>query len=352
MEKNIGYRTVLSVIFIALSALTVRLSFAEQQGVLAVNKVTGSLSVVVLGSGDAMASSKKGRASAGSLIFTDGKPRILMDVGGGTFARIAESGADLSALDTILFSHLHIDHTADTSAVLKTIYLHNLHGKTKRSASTSPINFYGPAANRSLLQADAFDDTSQFIAGMYGEKSGLERYLHGFVKEIGAGEFAYTVTDVSADQFNNVNGETKPADVKTIIHTADGLTVKAIGVEHGPVPSLAYRIEYKGKSIVYSGDTTSNTDNMLTISKSTDILIYDAAIMDDIPPKDSAFRKFHTAPTRMGEIATHAAAKQLVLSHLSSITDTRIDHLKSIVKGVGFKGVITEANDLDVYNIN
>ncbi|MBL1276475.1 MAG: hypothetical protein COB30_010330 [Ectothiorhodospiraceae bacterium] len=56
---------------------------SEKKRDLAINNVSGDLSVMVLGSGGAIAT-KKGRASSGYLIFTDGKPRILMDVGGGT----------------------------------------------------------------------------------------------------------------------------------------------------------------------------------------------------------------------------------------------------------------------------
>jgi len=326
-------------------------SIASQINEIAVDKVKGALSLIVLGSGGAIAT-PKGRAGSGYLIFADGKLRILMDAGSGVFTRIAQSGADLSKLDTILYTHLHIDHTADTSAILKSVYLHNLRSKTKRSASMSPVHFYGPAANSKLPQAAAYDHTSQYVTGLYGKESGIERYIHGFVKAINAGEFGYEVTDVPANQFKNVDGVKKPADIKTIIRTPDGLVVKAIGVNHGPVPSLAFRIEYKGKSIVYSGDTTSKTNNMIKLSKKADILIYDAAIMDDIPPSGSVFRKFHTSPTRMGQVATQAASKFLLLSHISPITDKRIDQLKLIVKRQGFTGVITEANDLDVYNLD
>ena len=59
------------------------LALADDDDDLAVSEVEGSLSVMVLGSGGPIATAE-GRASAGYLICTDGKPRILMDVGGGT----------------------------------------------------------------------------------------------------------------------------------------------------------------------------------------------------------------------------------------------------------------------------
>ena len=59
-----------------------------------------ALSVMVLGSGGPIATAS-GRASAGYLIFVNDEPRILMDVGGGTYQRVAKSGVNLHALDTI-----------------------------------------------------------------------------------------------------------------------------------------------------------------------------------------------------------------------------------------------------------
>jgi len=107
------------------------------------NKVEGELSVMVLGSGGPIATAA-GRASAGYMVFTDGKPRLLMDLGGGTYQRLAASGYNIHDMDTILLSHLHLDHTGDLAPVVKTIYFHNNLAGTHRS---NPIYIYGPAAN-------------------------------------------------------------------------------------------------------------------------------------------------------------------------------------------------------------
>ena len=123
---------------------------------------------------------------------------------------------------------------------------------------------------------------------------------------------------------------------------------------HGPAPAVAYRIEYKGKSIVFSGDTSSATDNMIKIAQGADLLIYDTAIMDKAPnkyPGDKVFFKLHTTPSRMGEVVAAAKPKQLVLSHLTSLTESRTDEVADLVKKKGYMGEITVAHDLAVYNI-
>ncbi len=310
---------------------------------LAINKVKGPLSVMVLGSGGPIATAA-GRASAGYLIFTDGKPRILMDVGGGTYQRVAKSGVNIKDLDTVLLSHLHIDHTGDLSPVIKTIYFHNnLAGTARRS----PINIYGPAANGAPFPGTTipqYPDTSNYVNGFYAMPNGVERYLNIFAKAIsrGASSFSYTANDLNSMVAGAVEQE--------VLNATDGLRITAIAVDHGPVPSLAFRIEYKGYSIVYSGDTGSRGPNMVTIADNADLLIYDTAITDNLPA-NPLFHVLHTSPTRIGEVAAMAKVKKLVLSHITPVTGSRLEAVEDVIRDQGYTGKIKKAEDLKVYNL-
>jgi ribonuclease BN (tRNA processing enzyme) len=308
----------------------------------AVDQVKGSLSVMVLGSGGP-AAGLPGRASAGYLIFTDGKPRILMDAGGGTFKSLGASGTNIKALPLVLLSHLHIDHTADLSAMIKTIYFHN---RAAGAFRTKPIVIYGPGANGKPFphtHIAQYPSTIDYLKGHYDLPNGTERYLHIFAKAINGGIFAYKGHDISPD----------PKKPVRTIYRKDGLVIKAVGVIHGPVPALAYRIEYKGKSIVYSGDTSSKTNNMIKLAKGADLLIYDTSIMDHLPngPKDGVFYKLHTTPSRMGQVAAAAKPKHLVLSHITGFTGPRLDKVMALIRAQGYKGRLDAAQDLKVYNL-
>jgi hypothetical protein len=74
------------------------------------------LELLVLGSGGPRSA---GRAASSYLFAVEGTPRIVVDVGPGSFARLGESGLPAERLDTILLTHLHIDYAGDLPAFVK-----------------------------------------------------------------------------------------------------------------------------------------------------------------------------------------------------------------------------------------
>ena len=54
------------------------------------------------------------------------------------------------------------------------------------------------------------------------------------------------------------------------------LTVTSFVVEHPPIkPAVGYRVDYRGRSVVISGDTNA-TDSLFTAAKDADLLLHDA----------------------------------------------------------------------------
>jgi ribonuclease BN (tRNA processing enzyme) len=93
-----------------------------------------ALEAIVLGSGGPRAF---GRAGSSYLILLDGTPRILVDAGPGAFLRIGELELDLERVDTVLLTHLHIDHSSDLPAFFN----------ARALTSDGPISYriFGPA---------------------------------------------------------------------------------------------------------------------------------------------------------------------------------------------------------------
>jgi hypothetical protein len=118
----------------------------------------------VLGSGGPELEDK--RASSSYLLWQDGRARVLVDSGGGSALRFGQSGAHVEQLDAILFTHLHIDHSADFAALIKSSYF-------EQRDRELPV--YGPTGNTEL------PSTRQFVAALFDRNRGAYRYLGDFL---------------------------------------------------------------------------------------------------------------------------------------------------------------------------
>jgi ribonuclease BN (tRNA processing enzyme) len=270
----------------------------------------------VLGSGGPELEDK--RASSSYLVWQDGRARILVDAGGGSALEFGRAGAHVAQLDAIFFSHLHIDHTADFPALIKSSYFE------ERKAA---LPVYGPGGN------DDFPATAEFVGDLFDRKRGAYRYLADFVSG-GAGGYALVAHDVSLNEH----------EVRTIFRSRD-LIVSATKVIHGGVPALAWRVNLGGKSIVFSGDTNGNNGNLEILAKDADLLVAHNAIPEGTT---GAARQLHMPPSIIGRIARDANVKALVLSHrmlrsLGHESDTRARI------AAFYAGPVTFAEDLDCF---
>src|SRR6266852_8701990 len=135
-----------------------------------------ALEIVVLGSGGPRAF---GGAGSSYIVVADGKPRLLVDAGPGAFIRMGELELDLEKVDTVLLTHLHIDHSADLAAFFN----------ARALTSDGPIAYrvFGPDG------AGLFPKTSQFVDLLVGDKGAF-----GYQKTFGAEE-KFTVRDLATD---------------------------------------------------------------------------------------------------------------------------------------------------------
>ena len=90
------------------------------------------MKITFLGTGVAIPTAE--RVQSGLLI--DDKFPILFDCGGGILHRIAQAGYNHSDIDTVFFTHHHLDHDSDFIALVKANWLRN----------KNEINIYSRAA--------------------------------------------------------------------------------------------------------------------------------------------------------------------------------------------------------------
>ncbi|MBZ5611031.1 MAG: MBL fold metallo-hydrolase [Acidobacteriia bacterium] len=245
----------------------------------------GSLGLVVLGSGGPR---PFGRAGSSYLVEINGTPRILVDAGPGTFLRIGELQLDLDQVDTVLLTHLHIDHTGDLPGFFKARAL---------TARAPAIHFavFGPSG------AGVFPSTTRFLNLLF-EKGGAWEYQ----KTFGADEEIRGV-DLGVELNSSMNQ----------IVDVNGLRITAIATHHGDCPSVAYRVDYYKESIAFSGDMdASAVPNLVRLAKGCSLLVFHCAVLDP-PNSPSQLYSLHTPPRRIGEAARDAGAKRLLLSHIA-----------------------------------
>lgn len=273
--------------------------------------VRPSLEVVVLGSGGPRAF---GRAGSSYIVLVDGKPRILLDAGPGAFVRIGELNIDLQHVDIVLLTHLHIDHSSDLATFFN----------ARALTSDGPIKYrvFGPDGS------GLFPKTSRFVDLLVGDNGAFS-----YQKTFGAQE-TFAVRDLAIDLNTGI----------TKILDENGLIVEAIATHHGDCPSVAYRITYHGRSVVFSGDMdASAVPNLVRLTKSADLLVFNCAVLDP-PDSPSQLYELHTPPKKIGEAARDSGAGGLLLSHTApDVEESEKDVLKSI--HASFTGPVEFATD-------
>jgi ribonuclease BN (tRNA processing enzyme) len=208
----------------------------------------------------------------------------MVDAGGGTFLRFGEAGARLQDLSLLAVSHLHPDHVSDLPALL---WLSEL-------ARQQPLKIAGPTG------AGAFPSIDAFTRRLFDTSSGAFPILGGTLGQPGHG-VRLDVVAVDAT-----------VGTSSTIWSDDDLEVSAIGVPHGNVPSIAYRIRIGDRSMVFGSDQNGSDERFASFAAGADALIMHFGLSARAP---DPIAQVHARPATVGQVAQKARAKRLVLSH-------------------------------------
>lgn len=270
----------------------------------------------ILGSGGPIADD--GRASSGYIVWVGGESKFLIDAGGGVFLRFGEAGARFEDIDHIAISHFHTDHSIDLAALLKSGYFSN---------RTRSLPISGPAAGGD------YPGTDEYLKRLLAPEHGAYAYLDGYLDGSGG---LVKLESIEADP-NSVE------PVRVYINNKTDIEIFALGVPHGPVPALAYRIRVGQKSIVFSGDQNGNSDAFIEFARGTDVLVMHMPVPENI---SGVGRKLHAPPSVIGKIAAETGTGKLVLSHfMARSLENREENLAQVRSEFG--GPVLSADDLD-----
>src|SRR5882724_1508267 len=186
------------------------------------------------------------RAKACVAVFAAGRFWVV-DTGPQSWNRLALSRIDGKRIGAVLFTHFHSDHIGE---------LGEFNLQTWAAGRAGPMRVFGPP--------------------------GVERVVAGF-QEAYALDSGYRIAHHGADFLPEAAShmEARPVAIvegsdSTVVLEEGGLRIRAFAVDHRPVvPAYGYRFDYRGRSVVVSGDTAKST-GLIAAAHGADVLVHEA----------------------------------------------------------------------------
>jgi len=231
-----------------------------------------------------------------AILLEAGEHRILVDAGPGMRERLFQAGGFelLTDIDQVLLTHLHFDHTISVPGLWLTGWLFG---------RKTPMTVYGPTGTSTMMKhfqaAYAWDIRYREIVGVHKEGSDLIAH------------------DVSPG----------------VIFERDDLKITAFDVEHMPInvetgkllglegATLGYRIDYKERSVLFSGDTRSTAStNIIEYGKGVDVLIHEVQVPAPGNTPEARLANVslsvHSTPAQVAYVFEQTRPRMGVYSHI------------------------------------
>lgn len=256
--------------------------------------------IQVLGSAGPRAS--RGRASASYLVYIDGVGRILVDAGGGTKVTFHQAGANFDDIDLVALSHLHPDHSAEFPALFWP------NGGSTRVAGPSGANL--------------FPSIESFLDLMFGVNGAFE-ILASRV------ELDTVTVDVTAAE-------------PVVVWREGDILVRGLGVPHGDVPTVGFRVDVGDASIGFASDQNGSNLAFIDFIKDVDVLVVHLGGPEN---PTAGIAALHAKPSVWGQMAAAANAGQVLVSHISTPSQDELDARLAFMRE-NYRGTMTIAEDL------
>jgi ribonuclease BN (tRNA processing enzyme) len=273
------------------------------------------------------------RAQSSNLLIVNGTLYVI-DAGDGATRRIAKAGFNVRDVGTIFITHHHDDHTAGLGTLMSVAW---------DSQRTTPINVYGPPRTEDLVKAAVqyFTISAETRIADGGRTIPIERLFFGHDVDPG---IVYHDANIKVTAIENTH---------FAFHTGDAA---------GRHRSYSYRFETPDRVIVFTGDTSPNQE-LTELARGADVLVSEANSIEErmrdllrsgqwqIMTADEQERiklqmtQGHLSTADVGEMATRAGVKTVILTHLTFKADDDYTAWVADVKK-HFTGDVLVAKDL------
>lgn len=263
-----------------------------------------------------------------STLVQAGGLNLLFDAGRGNTVRLWQLKVPLGKIDQVFLTHFHSDHVNGLSDLWMTGWLPPVYAGRK-----TPLGITGPTGLKALtdgLTAAFANNTAVRIAD----------------ERLPAEGARFAVTEF--------------AETGGVVFDRDGVRVTAFANQHGEAihPSVGYRIDFDGKSVVISGDTRKS-DAVIEQSKGVDLLVHEVAaarpeLLAENPHLQPIY-DHHTSPSAAGDVFAAARPKMAVYTHYVLLANSKHPPMKpdDILKETRttYDGPLTLGEDLMAFEI-
>ena len=231
-----------------------------------------------------------------------GKRLFVFDAGSGSARNIGRLGFVHGRIEAVFLTHFHSDHIDGLGELLLQRWV--------STANTAPVPIHGPPGVEQVVSGlrQAYAQDQQYRVAHHGEAT------------------------VPASGFGGVAQPFIPGPDGAVLVLKDAdLEITAFSVDHAPIhPAVGYRIRYKGRSLVLSGDTRKSPA-VQREAQGADLLVHEAlseplmALLEDgadragRPKLKKIFHdvlNYHSTPEQAAEIARDARVRFLLLNHI------------------------------------
>jgi ribonuclease Z len=255
---------------------------------------TGEVRVTILGSGDPFV--KKSQASASVLIEVGNEQHdfFFFDLGSGALANFNGLRMPVTAATKVFLTHLHADHVGDMPTLLWSL---------AKGGRRDPVEVWGPAAETRPLGTRAYTQHLE-AAHAWDMES-----LNGHPGQSGA----HTITTEV------------PYDKPATVYERNGVTISSFPVIHMMNGAVGYRLDYGGRSVVFSGDTRP-CNTLVEACDGADLLVHETFPSAPVFAKkasvpiafaEAVVNGVHTSPAMAGKVFERAGARMSAMWHLA-----------------------------------
>lgn len=282
--------------------MTARRSAVRQGGL--------GMQVITLGTGGPLPDPN--RAGPATLVRAAGRD-FLFDCGRGVVMRAAAAGTGPAAFDTVFLTHLHSDHVTAFNDIVTTRWVMSL--------QPNPLKVVGPVGTRRFA-----DRTIEMLRDDIGYRVAHHEDLNW--------EPACEVTEVEEG---------------VVIDDGD-VRIVAAPTDHRPVqPTVGYRIEADGKSVVIAGDTVPCA-GLARLCDGADVYVQTVlrrSLVEAVPAaRFQDVLDYHSSISDAAQTAAEGGVATLVFTHLIPAPWPGTEHEWADEAAAVFSGTVIVAEDL------